>query len=178
MGWCIDHTLSEVVREGLDQSSTTSWIGQNCLYNPALRWMQIREIRIEPSAGKRLGRRQIKVSLRWQQPAGGQLIARFPHFRCRYRDLCHFRISTVRQREPEVGVHAESVRQRTCAGIFTFNLCGELRAIDRVTHANPEVARPPCEHSLIVAGSVKLTADAVDTLLNGTPRPVVHEAMN
>src|SRR5262249_41528511 len=53
-----------------------------------------------------------------------------------------------------------------------------LQALDHVTHANPEVARPTREHGLIVDGCLKLAADAVDVLLNCTPRPVVNETMN
>src|SRR5690242_6285159 len=77
--WCVDHTLSEILREGLSQSSTASRIGQDCFHNPAFRWLEMREIRIELSARKRLGGCQIKVSFRWQQLAGRQLIARFPY---------------------------------------------------------------------------------------------------
>src|SRR4029453_7947415 len=176
--WGVDNTLSEIMRESLDQSSTASWIGQDCLHNSALRWLQMREIRIEASAGKRLARRQFKGSIRWHEPAGGQLIARFPYLRCGHRDLCHFRISAVGQREPQVGVRAESVRQGVHAGIFTFNLRGELQALDRVTHPNPEVARPARQHRPIVGRCLKLAADAVDALLNGTPRPVINETMN
>src|SRR5215471_2156628 len=174
----VDNALSEIMRESLDQSPTASWIGQDCLYNSRLRWLQMREIRIEGSPGKRLARRQIKGSIRWHEPTGGQLIARFPYFRCGYRDLCHFRISTLGQRKPEVGVRAESVWQGARAGIFTFNLRGELRALDRVTHPNPEVARPARQHRLIVGRCLKLAADAIDALLNDTPRPIVNETMN
>ena len=57
--WCVDHTLSEIVREGLDEYSTAFWIGKDRLHGAGLRWQQTREIRIETSAGKRTGRRQI-----------------------------------------------------------------------------------------------------------------------
>src|SRR5262249_15668002 len=176
--WRVGHTLSEIMRKSLNQSSTAAWIGQDCLHNPVLRWLQMREICIEPSAGKRLARRQIKRSIRRQQPAHGELIARFPYFRCGHRDLCHFRISAVNKRQPEVGVRAESVRQGAHAGIFTFNLRGELQALDRISHPNPEVARPARQHRPIVGRCLKLAADAVDPLLHGTPRPVINETMN
>jgi hypothetical protein len=124
------------------------------------------------------GRGQVQGSVHWQQAACGQLITRFPYF-CRWqRDLCHFGISAVGQREPEVGMQAESVRQGTFASIFTFNLRSQLQVLDRVTHADPEVAGPPREHRPIVARRLKLAAHAVDALLNGSPRPVVNETMN
>src|SRR6476646_1136396 len=104
MRWCVDHTLSEILPEGLDEFSTASWIGKDGLHNAVLRWLQMREIRIETSPGKRLARCQIKVAIGSQQLAGGQLVMRFPYLHCRYRDLCHFRISAVGQRQPEVGV--------------------------------------------------------------------------